>query len=442
VKMFAPPYSLAFSSFVFVSSFAWGDSPLYWSQSITSSSHLSLENNSETLQLSLSQYRGKMEWDVSESIGFNLEGRFRHYEGDGFGREYLDESAYSDISRPLYLSKNDTFTLRDFNIEIAHNKWFLTLGKQQVVWGKSDGLKLLDVVNPQSFEQFVLEDFDESRIPLWMANIEYSFENHSTLQILWIPDTSSHILPLQGSPYRMTSYRVAPALPTGVPVHINTSEPIKNEIQNSEFGIKWATFFKGWDLSLNYLDHYDDFAAVFIDVDSSGIQLNPEYQRTQLIGSSASTSISDFTLRTEFSYTVDQHFQRNNPHLNRGVIFADEISVVLGLDWYGLSDTVLSWQVFNKEIKNAPSDIALPASDTTFTFLARRNFMNETLSTEVLLIHNKEDSDGMLRPKLDYRLNDDLTVTLSLDIFYGNTQGLYGQFDRNDRAGLEFEFSF
>ena len=38
-------------------------------------------------------------------------------------------------------------------------KSYFTFGKQQVVWGKADVLKVLDVVNPPSFRELILEDF-------------------------------------------------------------------------------------------------------------------------------------------------------------------------------------------------------------------------------------------------------------------------------------------
>ncbi len=56
--------------------------------------------------------------------------------------------------------------LREFYMEADWGKSYFTFGKQQVVWGKAGRLKVLDVVNSQSFQELYLEDFDNSRIPL------------------------------------------------------------------------------------------------------------------------------------------------------------------------------------------------------------------------------------------------------------------------------------
>ncbi len=63
--------------------------------------------------------------------------------------------------------------LREFYLDLAGDRGKLRLGRQQVVWGKTDGLRLLDLINPQDFREFILDDFIDSRIPLWMARGDY-----------------------------------------------------------------------------------------------------------------------------------------------------------------------------------------------------------------------------------------------------------------------------
>ena len=48
---------------------------------------------------------------------------------------------------------------------------FLRLGRQNLSWGETDGIRLLDVINPidNFFGLTFDEDLDEKRIPLWMA---------------------------------------------------------------------------------------------------------------------------------------------------------------------------------------------------------------------------------------------------------------------------------
>lgn len=97
-------------------------------------------------------------------------------------------------SRRVLIGDQIDAELREFYVESTVGETYLTIGKQHVVWGKADGLKVIDVVNPQSFREFIFDDFDDSRIPLWTVNAEIPIKDFN-LQLLWIPDLSYHELP-------------------------------------------------------------------------------------------------------------------------------------------------------------------------------------------------------------------------------------------------------
>ncbi len=47
--------------------------------------------------------------------------------------------------------------LREAYVDTSVNDWDLRLGKQQVVWGTADGIKLLDMINPTDY-RFMVQD--------------------------------------------------------------------------------------------------------------------------------------------------------------------------------------------------------------------------------------------------------------------------------------------
>jgi len=61
-------------------------------------------------------------------------------------------------------------------------------GKQIVTWGETDGLKLLDFVNATDYRHFIIDDMEDSKIPEWMINLTYYFNQDYNLQFLWIPE--------------------------------------------------------------------------------------------------------------------------------------------------------------------------------------------------------------------------------------------------------------
>ena len=74
--------------------------------------------------------------------------------------------------------------------------------------------------------------------------------------------------------------------------------------------------------------------------------------------------------------------------------------------------------------------------------LVRRDFMNDALQAEVLLIHSPSHGDGVMQASVKYDLRSNIRLTAGVDIFYGTVQGLFGQFKEKDRVSLGIEFGF
>jgi len=106
----------------------------------------------------------------------------------------LDQVAGSTINKRLFIGDRVEAELRELYLHgKILKKLNVRIGKQQIVWGETDGLKLLDVINPQYFREFILDDFEDSRIPLWSVKAEFPIKKLKT-QLLWIPDQTYHAL--------------------------------------------------------------------------------------------------------------------------------------------------------------------------------------------------------------------------------------------------------
>ena len=71
---------------------------------------------------------------------------------------------------------NETYTqrdaLREAYVDAENNGYSIRAGKQQVVWGTADGMKLLDAINPTDYAEMAQNQMEDSRIPVWMVNAE------------------------------------------------------------------------------------------------------------------------------------------------------------------------------------------------------------------------------------------------------------------------------
>ena len=362
------------------------------------------------------------------------------------GSHYSTPDNYATANGPLYYSDSSEVSIREWYIDTESLGAYWRIGKQQVVWGQADGLKVLDVVNPQNYREFILDGFEDSRIPLWMVNTEIPIGEGSNLQILWVPDLTYHAFAEAGTDYEVNSPLFRPALPQGVPLIGFHEDKPSSPIKDSDFGLQFSTFYQGWDLTLNYLYHYQDTPVLYQQVSAYGVTISSEYKRNHLAGFTASNAFGSFTLRTEVGYSSDT-YHLNQPQPNqippdKGIHQSSEISSVIGLDWQGLEDTMISIQWFQSHLTQHNSNVVRPQNNHIVSLLLKRSFINETWDLEILALHGFDQQDGSVQSKLRYMLESDLSLWLGSDTFYGNKDGLFGQFNNKDRILFGAEWSF
>lgn len=405
---------------------------------------LALETDAGQVRAWDLNWRPEARWRLDNGDRLTASARLRWQPESGLRPNEVSRDAYAGLSRPQGLGDVSEIELREFYYEHAMEGGYLTLGKQQVVWGKADGLKVLDVVDPQSFREFILEDFDQSRIPRWTVNAERSLGDW-TLQLLWMVDQTYHALPKADATFAFRSPRFVPQRRPGVAVRIEDAKRPDRLLADSDAGLRLSGFVDGWDLSLNYLYQYYNLPTLHQRLSLTSaptLEITPRFHRTHVVGGAFSRAFGDWVLRGELGYFSDRFFLVADPLRHGEAARSAELSHVLGLDWSGLKDTFVSVQWFQSWLPQHDERFTRPAVDTNLTVLLRRSLRNETLRAELLWIAGMDAGDGLVRPKLSYDLNDHLEVWLGADLFYGDQRGVFGEFDDNDRVVIGLKLGF
>ena len=257
----------------------------------------------------------------------------------------LDE--LSRATRPFRLGDRVELELRELQLQRAMGQGLLTLGKQQVVWGRSDGLRVLDLVNPQDFREFILDDLGDSRIPLWMANVELPVRDF-VVQALWIPDPSAHRLPPPNAPFAFTAPSLRPGPPPPFEGTIAVDRP-DDAFTDADAGVRVARSWKGWDLTANYLYRYDDRPVISgrapVTLDAAIPSLSAAFKRSHVGGASFATAYGPVALRGEIAATFDLFLPAKDPP-TAAPVRTPVIAYVIGCDWLAPGRLLLSAQVF------------------------------------------------------------------------------------------------
>ena len=399
------------------------------------------ESDNSKLQKSILSANYELHIDYGDESRVVLETTLEADAKDKIIPDKYNSSTYSNFSKPLGLGTAGYIELRELYFEKYFDDTLLKIGKMQSVWGKADGLKLIDKLNPQDYSQFILPSFEESRIPLWSISSLTNFEN-SEFEIIWIPDTTYANIPSSGSAYAFTSSRILPSAREGSSVLIEDANKPNHLLKDSDIALKYLMMLENMEVGFYYLYFYDDNPVLYNTYDSASNKttINPQYERSHLYALSLDYAKGDFVYRVEAGFTKNKYFL--NDRAIRGIQKSDEFAYVFGVDWYGFEQSLLSVQFNQAYILSNKEGYSTPKVDNTMTFLYKKDFMNDTLFAEVLITHNLNDSDGLIRPKLSYELDVESLIYIGLDQFYGAEDGLYGQFKDQSRFVFGFETTF
>lgn len=387
------------------------------------------------------------EGDVSASINYRLSARVRFEGSDRLAPGQPDLSGYSYAGRPLAIGDTGVIELRDAYADFALGDVDLRLGKQQIVWGKLYGFKILDAINPQSFRRFILEDFDKSRVGLWSVSARTPLGAVGLpdwrAQLVFAPDATVHELPTSTALFALQ----APRFRFGAPPGTGEEEPLAIELQdgaleNAVYGGRVSGMVSGLDLAFVIISGLDPEPLPKLQMRETGAELIRTHERRTLYGVSAAGSFGRTVIRFESGYSPDRAV------VTRGVdgmpSFRKEgrLATALALDVSGPFDTLMSVQVLEDHVLGDITDAVRPRSDTLVSAFLRRDFADERIGTSLQLLAADDLSDFVLRTRVSYEFDDTSEVSLNADIFSGDQNDIFGQFDDRDFLSVSWSRVF
>jgi hypothetical protein len=397
------------------------------------------------VQMSRSYVEAKGLYRIDDNWSLTLEGR-AHY--DPVGR----------LGYPARLWLDPRQALVDGRV----GRIDLKLGLQQVVWGQADGLRVLDVVNPLDYREFILEDFLDSRRPLWMARADIPV-GPGSLQLLWVPYFAPGRLPVSGNEFglgltpvlessmsesSMSGSSVMIGQPGDRPlsVLVNPAHRPGYRAGSSQAGARYQQTVGRWDLTANYFHGWEDLPTNYAggltttpDRPPAAV-FNPRYDRKEVVGGTATTSFGSLVLRVEAGLNRRKPLAVLPARSQSGFTTASQFSSVVGLDYSFRPWLWISGQYFLQSAPFAPGPLVLPRHNHLASLYLRANFRRETLRPELFILTGLREKQYLFRPRLTRTLGDHWSLGLGLDLLGGNRQNPFGYFDQRDRLVIELKW--
>ncbi|MDH5546329.1 MAG: DUF1302 domain-containing protein [Gammaproteobacteria bacterium] len=326
--------------------------------------------------------------------------------------------------------------LRELYLDLYIKNLDLRIGKQYVIWGVLEGMRIVDEINPMDFRELILPGLLDYRIPLWTLKADYYGENAS-LQLLWIPELKFHQPAVKGSEWEL--FQVLPS----------TTQPNNFDPMYSEFGVRLSTRINETDLALSYFYTWDDYPATFriISIDdvtsvetSNELAILPTYTRMTMYGLTATREIGGDILKAEFAYVTGKYFAIEDHYedgflVSDGEVQRDHIRWGIGYDFslWGadFSPSISQWMILDYS-----PDILSRRFDTTFNVFLRKPLQKQSAVFTLLYIRLIEFQEDYIKPKITFNLTNQFQVMFGLDLFTGNRTQFGRAFSTIDPGGL------
>lgn len=349
----------------------------------------------------------------------------------------------------LYLYNTDSLQLRlrEAYMDMYFKNFDVRIGKQQVVWGKADGVFITDIVSPLDLSEFLLPDFDEIRQGVIATKLNYYFGS-STIEAIWMPIFSPNLRPDANS-----VWYVAPDFPVA-PKFDWSNSTVNPSLENSELFLKWSAMTSKIDFELMGGYTWDDNPTMHIQKEFemntsttppspvlTGLTITPEHHRLTVAGGSFSTELKGLIFRGEGAYYNGKYFQTEDPLATDALVQKDYLNYVVGLD-FSIKNVKLSTQFIQKYILDYEDGINENEFHNTATFLARYDMMRETLHLELFSYIGLSDGDALIRPKITYDFDDSFSLLFGANIFVGDEGGQFGQYQDNSMIYAKIKYSF
>ncbi|MFH2130501.1 MAG: DUF1302 family protein [bacterium] len=339
----------------------------------------------------------------------------------------------------FYHNKEKEIDLRQSYMDIRLETVDIRIGKQQIVWGKADGVFITDVISPKDLSEYLLPDFEEIRMGVQALKVDYYMGNNS-LEFVWVPDFTPTRMPAEDSIwYVQRSFPVTP-------VFDYSKQKVPSNFGNSELFLKFSAMTSLIDFEVMAGSMWDDDPTLHVTQSMSTstgqpvLTVTPEHHRLELAGGSFSTALGGMVFRGESAYYRGKYFNSEDPALKDRVVKKDYAHFLLGLD-FTLLDIRMSAQFIERQIQDFDESIVNDEREDTVTFLMSRDFLRETLKLELFSYIGLNDNGSLIRPKVSYDLFDGFQIVAGLNIFNGN-KGTYGQYDANDMIYSKIKYSF
>jgi len=351
---------------------------------------------------------------------------YEHKFDNGFklkmnGKAYYD-AVYEMRGKEKY-SSDELAELRD-EVELfdAYIEGSITenldmkLGHQVVVWGRSDTIRVTDILNPIDNRRPGMVDIEDLRLPVAMAKFDYFVGD-------W-----------RVTPMAIVEQRFSKNPPAGSAFNPNLNVLEDEGYSGVTPALSIGAEFADWDVNFYAAKTRDD-AGYFSDG-------KIKHDKVNMLGTAVNVLSGSWLFKSELAHfdglkytlTPNKEFKRTD--------------ALLGAEYNGIADTIISYDVavrkvhdYDARLSNEP--LGLEEESYQHAFRVSSDFMNATVKANYLisLFGKSLDEGGFQRAWLKYDIADGIYANVGYVDYIGGSKR-FDAVKNNDMAFMDLTYSF
>ncbi|MBW2544027.1 MAG: DUF1302 family protein [Deltaproteobacteria bacterium] len=381
----------------------------------------------ETDWRGLSRLRSELNLELNARVSSSWQARISGKGAYDFayeirGRDEFTDNVLDNYEKELELGETYIQGSLTKNLDIK-------LGRQIVVWGKSDNIRVTDVLNPLDIREPGLTDIEDLRLPVTMTRLDYYIGDWSLTGIA-IHEIRFNKNPEYGSDFYPSSTP---------PPHEDKPD---SRCKNTEYAAAINGIFSGWDISFYWADYYSDMPHTRL-VSAAPPRTEWKHARLKMFGAAFNQALGNWLLKTEAAH-IDGFEFFNSPGREYS-----RIDVLAGMEYSGFKDTTLSVEAADRHINDFDEALKLApdnAREDEFQWVFRltRDFLNETLVLTLLAsTYGATGQDGAFqRFSAEYDITDSVQISGGVVFYQSGDLAMYRNIGDNDRLFCEIKYSF
>lgn len=347
-------------------------------------------------------------------------------------------------------------------LEYSHSFYFtktiteirLSGGLMQFSWGKSDELRILDVINPQDYNFSLFKDIADRQIGRLALSTTVSFGMYTSLQLVALPMERYSIF--ENSSLLPASMNQIQTLAENNYIGYSEAEQSK-KIEDAGYAAKFTGTISSAGLDYGfYYYHGNSVLPAYswkIDTDyTNNLSATREFPVVDMVGFAFEKSLSGFVIQGEVAWffkgkkhQMDQVSMTNDVAVGgNGLLERDQLQYVVGFDHQNF---IIKGLYFNAQfsqnfIIDHDSRIRQDAREDIITAQAKYDWKQKTYTLELNWLFFLRRG-WMLNPELSFKLATGAYLKLGAYLIGAdNDDYLLGNYDKKDFAYSKFSVEF